>query len=204
MRTGKLLGLSAAILLLFQNFAWADPISDLTRIVQSYAGNRAYFYMLMTPFEENKDYGDWGRGNLGTLHKLIDGGYLNKYNALSRDCQDGLNALRPACARERGIFRFAFTEKALPFFGATKLGQINVPGLRNARMVIGMVKSYTVTSIKPSVSKDCDFDVVARKELSEKNEIGNLILAGTAFEEGLCFVKKDDGSFKLKRFYPIY
>jgi hypothetical protein len=205
MRLAKSLGLSAVMLFIATTIAAADVMADLKSKLETYSGGRAFYYMLMTPFDDGDgdDYGDWGRGNERTLYKLIGGGYLNAYKVLSRDCQDGLNALRPVCLAEKPKTRYSFTEKALPFFGAARLGDINIPGLTNARIVIGKVKSYTIVSMTASGSEGCDVDVVARKELSEKNDVGNLILAGNVFEERLCFVK-NEGGYKLKKFHPVY
>ncbi len=204
MRLGKkTLGLSAGIILGACALARADAYGDLRTKIEGYAGGPAYYYMQVTPFEANRDSDDWVRGNVSTLYKLIGGGYLNAYKPMSRFCQSGMNELRLACHRERSKTFFAFTQKAVPFFGVKQLTEVNVPGLTNARIMIGKVKSYTVKSMQPSTTRGCDIDVVARKELAEKNEVGNLILAGNAFDEQLCFVMAG-GAFKLKRFHPIY
>ena len=181
----------------------ADDYADLRAKIASYAGEDAYYTLVMTPFGSRRDFRSRAAGNTGALARLIDAGYLASYSPMPRDCRLGLNARRPSCTRQQGKTYFSFTRKALPYFHTDKLRKVNIPGLANARIRIGTVRSYSVKSVTPSKAKGCDVNVVARKELADLNEVGRVILDGNAFDEVLCFARRD-GTYKLRQFYRLY
>lgn len=180
-----------------------DGYAELRAKIASYAGADAYYTLVMTPSRTRRDFRARTAGNTGALARLIDAGYLSAYSPMPRDCRLGLNARRPSCARQQGKTYFSFTRKALPFFHVEQLRQVNIPGLANARIRIGTVRSYAIKSVTASQVRGCDVDVVARKELAEVNEVGRVILDTVAFDEVLCFARQG-GAYKLRRFHRLY
>jgi hypothetical protein len=91
----------------------------------------------------------------------------------------------------------------LPYFGADSLAKVNVPGLTNARILIGRVKAYEIETIEETKSAGCEIAVVAQKQIDESNEVGAVLVPGGIYRERLCFARTD-GEFRLKRFHPVY
>jgi hypothetical protein len=203
MRAVRTCALGALIVLGLADHAAADAHGDIRAMVQSYAGGEAFYYMLMTPFDGGRDRSDWGRGNVKALRKLMKAGFLQSYRAMPRACELGLNALRGSCRAKQTLAHFAFTRKALPYFGADSLAKVNVPGLTNARILIGRVKAYEIETIEETKSAGCEIAVVARKQIDESNEVGAVLVPGGIYRERLCFARKD-GEYRLKRFHPVY
>lgn len=194
----------------------ADIKDDLENFINGFEGDAAPLKLHVIIYSDAKNYSEYFSGNLNILRLLSRKGFLREYNYTEKNCPITRYecvvpsySFDPLTQKTFDHFKMVVENYNVDKFISTVKNQMSQMDLFNGKYFtvsysLGNIKETAIIDYKISDEKDCDYNVLVRHFITEKTDVGEIILGGNdSFKRWMCIVRSSDG-LKLNRSWNAY